>query len=345
MPAWAPLLETYSGAGSGFLRFDFFGMGTQNVFLVAGASEAILRRAVQEGMQLLDRLEQRLSKFLPDSDVTLVNELGAHSPVHVSSDLFNVLEKAHQACHYTDGAFDPTVGPLLDAWGFVNQDWRVPADSEIERLLELRGMHHVKLNSAAQTVHLRRPGVTIDLGAIGKGYAADRLAESLRGHGVTTGAVICGRSTVVTWGTPPGEDNWSFDVVHPLRPQSSLLTLAVEPGALSSSGAYEKCFHHGAHEYGHVFDPRTGRPTCSPMKGVTVWTRSAMLGDVLSTALFVRGREALSSSEKLAQLATRWEGDDARTGFLLVEAAPNNAEGVAWSTHFFGAPPFVETRL
>lgn len=349
---FAPLLESYSGEGAEFLRFDAYGMGAQNVFLVAGDSETELQDAVYGGMQILDRLEERLSKFLPESDISLINDLGAHSPVHVSAELFELLEKAHQAWRLTDGAFDPTIGPLLEAWGFVDRDWRVPEQDEIARLLELRGMQHVHLDVGTQSVGLSRPGVTIDLGAIGKGYAADRIAEHLRANGARAGAVICGRSTVVTWSTPTGEDSWSFDVVDPLKPQDSLLTLSAEPGAVSSSGAYEKCFRCGDAEYGHVFDPRTGRPVDNRVQGVTVWTRSALLGDVLSTALFVLGPQALQQSGPLAELVRSWDGADSRTGFLFIESATptdsrpgrpsqSRSESLSWSTHFWGAPSFA----
>ncbi len=339
---WMPLLESYSSADAGFSRFDVRGMGTQNVFLVRGESGETFETAVQEAFHILDRLEQRLSKFLPESDVTLVNRLASRAAVPVGEDLFFLLSRAKEAWELSGGIFDPTVGPLLSAWGFVDMEGRVPDEREIERLLRACGMHHVELDEARSTVRLDHPGVSIDLGGIGKGYAADRIAEHLRASGATCGAVICGRSTVLTWGTPPGDAGWRFEVVHPLEPSSGWSTLRAEAGAMSSSGAYERRFRRGDTEYGHVFDPRTGRPSAGAVRGATVWTRTALLGDVLSTILFVAGEEVLRPGGCAERLAGAWgaEGEPARLGVVLVEADAGRWGGLSSKTLFIGEPAF-----
>lgn len=321
-------------------------MGTQNVFLVRGGPAYRCESAVHEAFQILDRLEQRLSKFLPESDVTLVNQLAARQPVVVGDDLLVLLRLANEAWELTGGAFDPTVGPLLRAWGFVDMDGRVPEESEIERLLDLCGMQHVHLDEKNATVRFDRAGVSLDLGGIGKGFAADRIAAHLRESGATSGAVICGRSTVVTWGRPPEAERWSFEVVHPLEPAESWTTLRVEPGAMSTSGAYERRFRHGAEEYGHVFDPRLGRPASSPVRSATVWTPTAVLGDVLSTALFLLGQKALEPGGCAERLARSWgpEGESPRIGALLVHADPARWGGLSSTTRFIGRPCFEEPR-
>lgn len=339
-----PLLESYSGEDSGFSRFEVRGMGTQNVFLVRGDGEETFEAVVQEAFQILDRLEQRLSKFLPESDLTLVNQLAASAAIPVGEDLFFLLRRAKEAWELSGGAFDPTVGPLLSAWGFVDMDGRVPEEREIEHLLEACGMQHVHLDETTATVKFDHPGVALDLGGIGKGYAADRVAKHLRENGVTCGAVICGRSTVVTWGTPPGDDGWRFDVVHPLEPSGSWTTLRVEAGAMSSSAAYERRFRRGAEEYGHVFDPRTGRPSSTALRSATVWTRTALLGDVLSTILFLLGEAALAPGGCAERLAEAWavDGESPRLGVVLVEADASCWGGLSSKTRFIGEPPFDE---
>ena len=350
-PAIGPLLETYSlegteGApgppGAEFVRFEIDAIGTRNVFLLRGDDEAKLGRAAHEGMQLLDRIEQKLSKFLPESEVSVVNQLAAREPVLVGEELFELLQRSREAWEVTRGAFDPTVAPLLDAWGFVAGGGRVPTDTELDRLLELRGMHLGELDEARSAVRFQRAGMAIDLGGIGKGYAADRLAELFRAHGVDCGAVVCGRSTVVTWGTPEGEGRWRFEVVDPLKPTRAHLTLAVDPGAVSSSGAYERMIRHEAVDYGHVFDPATGRPAETSVRGVTVWTESALLGDVLSTAIFLNGRDALTRDGVAETRARAWSpaASAPRLGVLLLEDDPGSDSGLHTTFHSCGDSPF-----
>ncbi|MBI4602247.1 MAG: FAD:protein FMN transferase, partial [Planctomycetes bacterium] len=237
---------------------------------------------------------------------------------------------------------DPTVGPLMAAWGLVDMSGRVPPDEDIDALLEARGMDRVLVDEEAGTARFDRPGVMVDLGGIGKGYAVDRVARGLRDRGIEAGAVISGRSSIVAWGRPPGEDRWALDVVHPEDPEEALGTILAEPGAISSSGAYARRFVRGGKEYGHVLDPRTGRPA-RKIRGCTVWTESAVLGDVLSTALFVLGREAFESGGCAARLAEAWVPPDgaARVSALLVEEDPGVWGGLRTGCFHIGEPAFT----
>ena len=148
-------------------------MGTENVILLAGDDEEHLRQAAAQAFATMERLEGMLSKFRPESDVSLVNILAADRPVEVGEDLLYLLKVAREGWRITAGAFDPTVGPLLEAWGLVDMEGRVPETEEVERLLRLRGMDHVIVDEEAGTVRFDRPGVMIDMGGIGKGYTAD----------------------------------------------------------------------------------------------------------------------------------------------------------------------------
>ncbi|MBN1443824.1 MAG: FAD:protein FMN transferase [Planctomycetes bacterium] len=312
--------ESYSGPQSGFLSFSLPAMGTESRFLLRADDSRGLRKTVQEVFDLVHGLEQKLSKFLPESEVSLVNRLAAVRPVAVGEDLLFLLRRAREAWELTEGAFDPTVGGLLAAWGLVDLRGRLPADEEIEALLRARGMDRVIVDDERREVRFDGPGVSVDLGGIAKGYAADRAAERLRRAGIEAGAVIAGRSTLLCWGAPPGEARWRVGVVHPEDPGEFLCTVLAEPGAISSSGAYERFVRVGARDCGHVIDPRTGRPARC-VKGATVWTSSALLGDVLSTALFVLGERALEPGGCAERLARAWAAEDepARVSVLLIE--------------------------
>lgn len=315
-------------------------MGTLQVLLLGGAPEKVLREGAQEAFDTLGRLEGALSKFLPSSDLSILNQLGALGPVAVGGDLRHLLARAREAWEITGGAFDPTVGPLLEAWGLVGMEGRIPGERELEALVRSGGMRHVILGE--RTVGFDRPGIRVDLGGIAKGHAVDAVAGGLRARGIPVGAVISGRSSIVVWGAPPGEDLWRFDVVHPSDPEETLAELRVEPGAVSSSAADERRFERGGVAYGHVLDPRTGRPARG-VRAVTVWTETALLGDVLSTALFILGREGLAPGGPAERLVRLWhvgEGEP-RASFLLALANPHVWGGLEVVRHAIGRPGFA----
>ncbi len=292
-------------------------------------------RAASSAIQLMDRLEDELSRFRPDSDVSFLNELGAHRAVPVSRALFEILVLAKAAWEETGGAFDPTVGPLMDAWGFPRGPARIPADEEIQELLSRKGMDHLILDPEAHTARYDREGMAIDLGGIGKGYTLDRVVSLLQERGVPAGAVISGTSSIVLWGSPPEGNAWRIQVTHPEKPDAAVRILEVEPGSISTSGAYRDRFVHEGIEYGHILDPRTGKPVERPIESVTVWTPEAVQGDILSTALFVLDPEA---GKRLLERRPR-------VSALLVEKAPEGSQaskGLSVRAVHSGPPAFQE---
>ena len=332
-PLQRTFLESYS-RDQAFERFSIWAMGTDNVLLLptgdaqagrpknAAGNHSAPGALAQAAFRALERLERILSKFREDSDLTEVNLSGAQREVRVDEHLFRTLEFAKTAWEITGGRFDPTVGPLMEAWGLVDLAGRVPGEEELTRLRENCGMDKVVLDADSQTVRLTKPGVQLDLGGVGKGYAADRLVEDLQSAGVASGAVLCGRSTTVTWGLPPGESRWRFEVVHPDEPSVGLTTLDAVPGAVSSSGAYERNVRVGTKSYGHILDPASGRPS-GGARSATVWTGNGLLGDVLSTVLYL-DPDWLADPHRLHALA-RAADQEARCSALLVEA-----DSTAW---------------
>ena len=324
-PQQQAFLESYSRDGA-FERFAAPGMGTENVLLLPQATGAALGKLAQDAFREFERLERVLSKFRVDSGLTEVNEMGAEGPVRVDEDLFRTLAFAKSAWQITGGLFDPTVGELMAAWGLVDMDGRGPNEQELTALRKRCGMDKVILDAKARSVRLAVPTVRLDLGGIGKGYAADRLVDRLQAAGVEAGAVLCGRSSTVTWGLAPGESRWHFEVVHPDEASAALATLEAVPGAVSSSGAYERKVRVGTQTYGHIVDPLSGRPSGN-VRSATVWTGSGLLGDVLSTVLYL-APDWLADEAPLRALA-RADGREARCSALLVEAAPTAWGGLA----------------
>ena len=338
--AWLGFLESYSGGG--LRRFSARGMGTENVILLP-AEETGAGALAQEAFQRLDQLEELLSKFIDDSELSLVNAFAAQRPMVVGDDLFLLLERATEAWEATGGAFDPTIGSLMRAWGLVDMEGRVPDSEALAAARRAGGMGAVELDREAQTVRFARLGIELDLGGIAKGHAADCMVAHLKAQ-VPYGAVVCGRSTVLTWGLPPGDTEWNFEVVNPLEPSKALCSLAARPGAVSSSGAYERRFRKGVKYYGHILDPRSGRPAES-LLGATVWTESALLGDIVSTALFVVGSELLAPGAGLERLAEHWQPsgrEDEALPFsaLLVAEDPSAWGGISQTVSHLGSGGF-----
>jgi thiamine biosynthesis lipoprotein len=192
--------------------------------------------------------------------------------------------------------------------------------------------------------------VALDLGGIAKGYVAQALAERLRARGIAAGAVLAGSSTIVAWGAPPGEGSWTVDVVDPRDRGASLCRLAIEPGAVSTSGTCERAVRRGREEISHVLDPRSGRPVTArqgegAIEGSTVWTRDAVLGEVLSTALLVLGKAALGAGGPAERLVEAWAapGEAPRASVLLVASDPGVWGGLRHQVFHVGAPGFRES--
>lgn len=342
-PDTRPLLESYSRPDSGLLRFEAAGLGTRNAILLGTADHttAELEDAAHVAFSLLEMLEARLSKFQPESDVSLLNALGARQATTLGPEMLGLLVRSREAWELTGGAFDPTVGPLMRAWGLDDMEGRVPDDAEIDALLERRGMDLVEIDAARSTARFTRPGVALDLGGIGKGYVADRLAESLAAGGVRTGAVLLGSSTIVTWGSPPDEDGWRVDIVHPHDRSASLAEITIDAGAVSTSGAAERQIQRHGRTIGHILDPRSGQPV-ETIAGATAWTTSALLGDVLSTTIFVLGPGALSPGGAGRRLVEAWTppGSSPRASILLATSDSGAWGGVGSEVIHIGEPGF-----
>jgi len=179
---------------------------------------------------------------------------------------------------------------LIRLWRGCRREGRLPTPAELSSALERTGCRHVILDAGTQTVRYDRDGVEFHLGAIGKGYAVDGLAEALISRGLTDWLVHGGKSSVRVSGTHAGHDGWPIGLQNPLLPDRPLLTLLLKDAALSTSGTAVQWFRVGDKRYGHVLDPRTGWPV-ETMLSVSVIAPDAALADALSTAFFVLGVE------------------------------------------------------
>ncbi|HSV73103.1 MAG TPA: FAD:protein FMN transferase [Chthonomonadales bacterium] len=269
-----------------------------------GRDPGTLRGAGQEALDEVRRIEAQLNVFDPASEVAALNRDAAATPLQVDPRLFRLLEQALALGRETGGAFDIAVGPLLQAWGFRGDACRRPSPEEVEAARALCGPNALVLDEEDWTVRLTQEGVSLDLGAIGKGYALDAAAAVLLECGVPGALLHGGTSTVVGLGTGPDGLPWRIGVATPGKPDRSLVTVALSDAALSVSAAHGRLLIEGDEQWGHVIDPRTGSPS-SRCALAAVRCASATESDALSTALLVAGEEMLAA---LSERPERAEG-------------------------------------
>src|SRR5207302_9968864 len=162
----------------------------------------------EEALREIRLLEQQLSFYRADSDIRHLNVYAARAPVPAEPMLFGLLQRAKEISEATGGAFDPTAGPLVQCWGFAGEGGRVPTDDELREALDVAGAQHLRLDEERFTVAFDREGVTLDLGAIGKGYALERAAAILREHELPGALIHGGTSSVYGLGAPPEGEAW-----------------------------------------------------------------------------------------------------------------------------------------
>jgi thiamine biosynthesis lipoprotein len=275
--------------------------------------------AAAAALDEIDQLEDQMTVYRNTSEVSRINLLAGVTPVPVEERLFGLFETALRLSAETDGAFDMAAGALVKAWGFFRGPKRVPEPEELARVLARVGSRHVVLDRARRSIEFRRPGLELNLGAIGKGYALDRAAERLRGDwGVSAAVLHGGRSSVLALGAPPdGEKGvgnllperpggcfaqkvpdpffsrpesagWLVGIAHPTKPGEHVATVRLKDAALGTSGATIQYFEANGRRFGHILDPGTGWPA-DGQACVSVIAPTAAEADALSTAFFILG--------------------------------------------------------
>ena len=272
-------------------------MATRFEIVLHGAEQSRLRAAGEEALEEIAALDRQLSLYRPDSDISWINARAARGPVKLDPRLFRLLQHASEISRATDGAFDITIAPLMRVWGLAGGDGHVPSEAQLAEARGRVGMDLVHLDESDFTISFERDGVEIDLGAIGKGYAIDRAVETLTSNGVESALIHGGTSTIYAIGTIPDGEPWRVGI-HKPSPEGALLgTVELRDGSLSVSASHGKSFVHEDRKYGHVIDPRTGRPSDAAALAA-VWGPSPTYTDALSTALLVLGEPGLDTLHK-----------------------------------------------
>jgi FAD:protein FMN transferase len=277
--------------GNPRIEVQHVAMGTVYSIAAYAHSSVSLEMAAKRAFAEIDRLDALMSHYRPPSEICAINRQAAEGPMPVSAELFALLAEAFRISTKTGGAFDVTVGPLMKAWGFFRRVGRVPSDDELAETQARTGYQRVRLDAEAQTIGFERPGMELDLGAIGKGYAVDRAATVLRECGVENALISSGTSSIAALGAPPGERGWQIALCDPRDRWKTARLLRLHNLSISVSGGYEQMFVMNGRAYTHLLDPRSGRPVVDGMRMVAVIGHGNAWTDALSTAFFVMSEE------------------------------------------------------
>lgn len=263
-----------------------YGMSTEISSKVFGeqANEA-LKAAEEE----IVRLEGLLSRFLPESEISRINNSAGIRNERVSSETYEVLSKAKEFSKCCQGCFDVTIAPLVDLWRKARDTATSPDESDIERMLPLVDYSNLIIDPCEKEVYLKKPGQLIDLGGIGKGYAADLILEIFKKYEVKSAFTNFG-GNVATIGTRPDGSPWRIGIQHPRNENSLIGVVTAVNKSVVTSGDYQRYFIGSNNKrYHHILNPSTGYPSESGLISATIIADSSVAADALSTILFIAG--------------------------------------------------------
>ena len=266
-------------------RFPHEAMATVFEIFIVHDNAHYAAQAAQAAFDELDGIEQNLSRFIENSDISQINNLAAGQTLQLGLDAFHCIRLAAQVYDQTNGAFDITIGSLLDCWAAEEKTLRKPSSQDIDLARSRTGMGLLKLDEASHTVTLATTGVQIDLGGIGKGYAVDRMAELLTDWSIDTALICAGQSSVLTLGAPPQTKGWPVKLTNPHNHRQSLARFFLQGEAMSGSGL-QKGYH--------IIDPRISLPIKNKC---AAWATApdAATTDALSTAFMVMAPDEIEN--------------------------------------------------
>jgi thiamine biosynthesis lipoprotein len=267
-------------------EFSLPRMGTIFRIELYSTDDATASKAAEAAFARAEELEQIMSDYREDSELMRLAREGASVPFPVSNDLYDVLAKSIRISQLSHGAFDVTVGPLVELWRKVRRTGRFPDASELMRAKALVDYRNIELDAARRTVFLKRAGMKLDLGAIGKGYAADHMLALLQSRGIRQAVVVAG-GEVAVGAPPPGKAGWKVAIdTADTEAGNPPCTLLLHDAAVSTSGDSKQFVEVNGKRYSHVIDPSTGI-ALEGLSSTTVVAKDAATTDALGTALSI----------------------------------------------------------
>ncbi len=232
-------------------------------------------------------LDRMMTDYDPESELMRLCGQPINIPVRVSEDLFEVLEESLRVARVSDGAFDPTIGPLIRQWRRARRQQTLPTTEQIEHAQKSVGWRKLILDPTNQTATLLAPDMQLDLGGIAKGYAADKALAELKAHGISH-ALVAASGDIAAGDAPPGMKGWRVSIGTPYSSNALTKSFLLSNAAVSTSGDAEQFAVIGGKRYSHIVDPRTGLGLTNQLQ-VSVLARRAILSDAFATTVCVLG--------------------------------------------------------
>ena len=269
-------------------------MGSLSEIQVYHADPALAARAMAAALDEMQRVDRLLSNYRPDSELSRMNSAAPKAPFRASPELYDFVRRSRAYFDETLGTFDPTMGPVVRAWGFFTLRPARPSAEEARVARARSGFDKVRLDDASRSVSYTVEGLEFDPGGIGKGYAADRAVYVLRQFGISSALVNAGGSTLYGLGHPPERDGWKVAVRDPATPAISLRFVMLRDNAISTSGISDKFVEVDGRRYGHIFDPRSDEPAKGICQ-VSVIAPTATDSDALTKPAFLLPRDSVQA--------------------------------------------------
>ena len=263
-------------------------MGTLVTVTAVAFDKQVGDWAVQAAFGEIKRLEQLLSTWRSDSEVSQVNAEAGRQAVKVSRETFAVVVRSLEMAQLTHGGFNIALGPAIESWSVTEQQ-QIPDEQILERLKPLVDWTNIQIDQKAQTIYLPQKGMRIDVGGIGKGYAADLAVAEMKRIGAM-GGVVALSGDIKAFGALPHRDGFQVGIKHPREEDALVAIIDLKDEAISTAGDYERFFERNGVRYHHILDPHTLQPARG-CQSVTVIAKEGTMADGLDTGIFVLGPE------------------------------------------------------
>ncbi|WP_026704860.1 FAD:protein FMN transferase [Flavobacterium soli] len=265
-------------------------MGSRFDITIVAKDETTASAYIDSSIIEITRIENLISDWIPESQVSKINKNAGIQPVKVDKELLDLTQRALHFSELTNGAFDISFAAAERIWKFDGSMKQVPSADEVRESVKKIGYKNIIVNYQDSTIFLKFPGMKIGFGATGKGYAADKTKELMISKGVQAG-IINASGDLNTWGKQPDESDWIIGITNPMENEDLFALFELSGTAVVTSGNYEKYIMLNGKRYSHIIDPRTGYPSAG-VSSVTVFADSAETANGFSTAIMVLGKKA-----------------------------------------------------
>lgn len=263
---------------------EFFAMDT---YMEVDAYGDNGEKAVAKAEKEVNKLDSILSTGKSTSEISKLNK---NKKQVVSADTMSLIKESIKISKETNSAFNPTIYPLMELWGFTTKNYYVPKDNEIKTLLNHMDIDNIKIDERKNEVSFKDSYMKIDLGAIAKGYTSSKIIDIFKENNIKSGMVTLGGNVQVL-GKKPDGSLWKVGIQNPIGEDEYLGVLQTSDKAVITSGGYERNFTKNGKTYHHILDPSNGYPANNGLTSVTIISSDGTLADALSTSLFVMGKD------------------------------------------------------